>query len=225
MRAVCLQHVPFEGPGAFAGLLEKRGYQIDQRLVPEVGLPDDPGDVLLVMGGPMSVNDPISWIQNELGFIRDFVESGMPFVGICLGGELLAKAFGAQVAPSPRPEIGITPIWLTPEGKWHPVFREVPDPWEVFEWHGDMFDLPDGAVPLAKSDVCVQAFEFGPKAYGLLFHPEIDQAGIEALCRECPQDLALSGKDPTALLAEATPHLPQLHGWLARLVDHLLAAE
>ncbi len=221
MRAVCLQHVAFEGPGVFAGSLQGRGYQLERRVVPEAGLPEEPGDFLLVMGGPMSVNDPDPWIVQELAYIRDFVESGMPYVGICFGAQLLAKAFGAKVSAASKLELGMTPIWLTAEGKWDPVFRGVPDPWHVFEWHGEAFDVPEGAVPLVKSDVCVQAFVYGPKAYGLLFHPELDRPGIEALCRECQADLSRAHLDRGTVQREAEAHLPTLHAFADRLIGQL----
>ena len=97
MRAVCLQHVPFEGPGAFAVSLSQRGVLLQQHLVPQQGLPPDPGDLLIVMGGPMSVNDPDSWIAEETAFIRAALYSGQPMIGVCLGSQLMAKALGATV--------------------------------------------------------------------------------------------------------------------------------
>lgn len=224
LRAVCLQHVPFEGSGGLAGLLEKRGYRVECRVVPEVGLPSDPGDFLLVMGGPMSVNDPDPWIADELAFIRKAVEAGVPFVGICLGSQLLAKALGARVYPGLALEIGMTPIRLTPEGKKDPVFSAMPDPWDVFEWHGEVFDLPAGAVPLAANDLCIQAFRYGERAYGLLFHPELERSGIEALCRECSGDLCRAKLESSDVLAQAEPHLARLHDWADQLIGHLIAS-
>ncbi|MBM4123646.1 MAG: type 1 glutamine amidotransferase [Nitrospira sp.] len=218
MRAVCLQHVAFEGPGVFARFLEQRDYRLERYLVPESGLPDDAGDFLLVMGGPMSVNDPDAWIRAELAFIKKAVESGIPYVGICLGSQLLAKALGGKVRPGPKLELGITPVVPTVEGRQDQVFKTVPEPWAVFEWHGEVFDLPPGAVPLAANDVCIQAFRYGPKAYGLLFHPEMEQAGIEVLCRECPGDVARAKTNEAALIAQALPHLPRLH----LLTEHLI---
>jgi GMP synthase-like glutamine amidotransferase len=221
MRAVCLQHVAFEGPGAFTRLLEKHGYRIERRIVPKEGLPPDPGDFLLVMGGPMSVNDPDPWIAEELTFIRKTVEAGMPFIGICLGSQLLAKALGAKVYPGPKLEVGMTPIRLTQEGRKDPVFGRLVEPIQVFEWHGEVFDQPTDAVPLAVNDVCLQAFRYGTRAYGLLFHPELDRPGIEALCRECPGDLSRAKLDAGHVMKEADPQLPRLHAWAQALIDHL----
>lgn len=219
--AVCLQHVGFEGPGIFASLLEARGYAVLRRVVPVEGLPQDPGAFLLVMGGPMSVNDPDPWIGEELSFIRMAVEAGVPYLGICLGSQFLAKALGGKVYPGPKLEVGMTPIRLTPEGEQDPVFRLLPDPVEVFEWHGEVFDLPPRAVPLALNEVCVQAFRLGEKAYGLLFHPELERPGIEALCRECPTDLMRANLRTNALLQQAERGLPGLHVWADALVGYL----
>lgn len=223
-RAICLQHVAFEGPGVFADLLGSRGFVIAKHLVPRAGLPPDPGDVLLVMGGPMSVNDPDQWIAAELAFIRAAVENGTPILGVCLGAQLLAKALGAQVAPGPGVEIGMTPIRLTDQGREDPVFQALPDPFEVFQWHGEAFDLPDGAIPLASSYLFpLQAFRFGSNAYGVLFHLEMQRDGIEALCQECPEDVAKSGQDQASLLRHAESHLPRLHSVADRLIAHLTA--
>ena len=84
--ATCLQHVPFEGPGTFRQALEAREYAIRTILVPSEGLPQDPGDFLLIMGGPMSVNDSDSWIGDELEYVQGVLDQGGPIVGICFGG-------------------------------------------------------------------------------------------------------------------------------------------
>jgi GMP synthase-like glutamine amidotransferase len=221
-RAVCLQHVTFEGPGAFADLLVGREFVVSNHLVPLTGMPPDPGDLLIVMGGPMSVNDPDEWIEAELAFIRAAVEQGTPVLGVCLGAQLLAKALGAQVAPGPGVEIGMTPIQVTDQGREDPVFGTLPETFEVFQWHGEAFDLPDGAVPLASSYLFpLQAFRFGASAYGVLFHLEMQRDGIEALCQECPEDVVKAGHEPSALLRHAEPHLPRLHSVAERLIAHL----
>ncbi len=221
-RALCLQHVPFEGPGAFAPLLAQRGYRLDPRLVPAEGLPTAPGDFLLVMGGPMSVNDPEPWIREEIEFLKLAVQAGVPVLGVCLGAQLLARALGATVRPGPGLEVGMTPVHLTEDGRQDPVFGTFPDPFEVFQWHGEGFDLPAGAVSLARSaHYPCQAFRYGERAYGLLFHLEMERAGIEALCRACPGDLRRAKLDAATLLARAAPVLPRQHEWATRLLGRL----
>jgi len=224
MRAVCLQHVPFEGPGAFATALTDRRVSLDRFLVPQDGLPKDAGDLLIVMGGPMSVNDPDPWIAEETAFTRSVLLAGTPVIGVCLGSQFMAKALGAIIRPGKALEIGMTPVRLTTEAKHDPVFTTLPDSFDVFEWHGEIFDLPQGCVPLAGSTIApMQAFRYGTKAYGLLFHLEMEQAGIDALCRECASDVTTAQLTAPELKAAAIPHLPTLHRFADRLIGHLLA--
>jgi GMP synthase-like glutamine amidotransferase len=225
MRAVCLQHVPFEGPGAFAASLAKRGITLDQRLVPKDGLPKDSGDLLIVMGGPMSVNDPDPWIVDETAFILSAMLAGKPVIGICLGSQFMAKALGSTIRPGKTLEIGMTQVRLTPGAKQDPVFSMLPDSFDVFEWHGEVFDLPNDCVPLAGSEVApLQAFRYGAHAYGLLFHLEMEETGIDNLCRECAPDLMKARLSAQQVKTTALPRLPQLHHMADRLVTHLLGS-
>jgi GMP synthase-like glutamine amidotransferase len=223
MRAVCLTHVPFEGPGAFATALTAHGVSLERHLVPRDGLPKDAGDLLIVMGGPMSVNDSDTWIAKETAFIRSVILSGKPVIGVCLGSQFMAKSLEATVRSGKELEIGMTPIRLTNEGKSDPVFGSCPETFEVFEWHGEIFDLPNDCVPLAGSEIApLQAFRYGVHAYGLLFHLEMEQTGIDSLCSECAPDLAKAGLAAHTVRSMALPHLPQLHQVADRLVAHLL---
>ncbi len=222
-RAVCLQHVPFEGPGAFAASLAKRGVTLEHHLVPKDGLPKDAGDLLIVMGGPMSVNDPDLWITEETTFIRSALLSDKPVIGVCLGSQFMAKALGATIRSGKALEIGMTRVRLTPEAKQDFVFGTLPNSFEVFEWHGEVFDLPHECVPLAGSEIApLQAFRYGPRAYGLLFHVEMEEAGIDNLCRECAPDLPKARLSAHQVKSTALPQLPQLHHMADRLIGHLL---
>ena len=223
MRAVCLQHVPFEGPGAFRASLDKRGVSLEHYLVPRNGLPKDAGDLLIVMGGPMSVNDSDTWITEETAFIRSALLAGKPVIGVCLGSQLMAKALGAQVRSGRALEIGMTPVCLTGAGRQDPVFGTAPDTFSVFEWHGEIFDLPKGCVALVESEIApLQAFRYGDHAYGLLFHLEMEEGGIDSLCRECTSDLIQAGLTASHVKATAMPHLHQSHIIADRLIHHLL---
>jgi len=219
MRAVCLKHVPFEGPGAFATALAARGVSLERYLVPQDGLPKDAGDLLIVMGGPMSVNDSDPWIAEETVFIRSALQAGTPVIGVCLGSQFMAKSLGATVRPGKALEIGITPVTLTAEAKQDPVFSVLPESFEVFEWHGEVFDLPKDCVSLAGSDIApLQAFRYGARAYGLLFHLEMEENGIKSLCQECAPDLTKADLTAQQVKTTALPHLPQLHQIADRLI-------
>jgi len=223
MRAVCLTHVPFEGPGAFATALSTRGVSLERYLVPQDGLPKDTGDLLIVMGGPMSVNDPDSWIAEETAFIRSAILAGKPVIGVCLGSQFMAKALGAPVRPGQALEIGKTRIHLTDGGKHDPVFGKFPEALSVFEWHGEVFDLPKDCVALASSEIApLQAFRFGSRAYALLFHLEIEMEGIDALCRECAPDLARAQLTAQQVLIGTLPNMWLSHQIADNLVNHLL---
>jgi GMP synthase-like glutamine amidotransferase len=223
MRVVCLQHVPFEGPGAFAKALAKRGVSLEYSLVPKDGVPKDAGDLLIVMGGPMSVNDSDKWIAEEIAFIRSALLTGTPMIGVCLGSQFMAKALGAVVRPGKALEIGMTPVRLTDAGKQDPVLGAGPESFDVFEWHGEIFDLPKNCVSLAGSDIApLQAFRYGERAYGLLFHVEMEEGGIDSLCQECARDLIKARLTGHQIKSAALPQLPQLHQTADRLIGYLL---
>ena len=221
-QALCLQHVPFEGPGFFCQALTTRHYELHCCVVPQEGLPKHQPDFLLVMGGPMSVNDSDPWIGRELQFIRQAIERGIPTLGVCLGSQFIAKAIGGHVKPGPVLELGPVPITLTSEGRGDPVFSAFPDNLDVFQWHGEGITLPSTAIPLASSEKYpIQAFRYGHQTYGLLFHPELEPEGVEALCRECANDVRKAGTTAKVLLASAFPIFPHSHELADRMIAHL----
>jgi len=171
------QHDPFDGPGYLGEALLRRGASLTIiRLDDGETVPDASAyDMLLVMGGIMNVyqEDKYPWLVEETQAIRRAVEAGKAVMGVCLGGQLLAKALGARVRLGAATEIGLTPIILTEAGKADPLFEGLPQV-EAVEWHDDTFDIPTGAVALARSQGCPhQAFRFGERVYGLQFHPEV----------------------------------------------------
>ena len=220
--AWCLQQVAFEGPGVFRAALEQRGYLVNQGVVTTQGLPQGQIDFLLIMGGPMSVNDPDPWIAQELAFVKTAIAQGIPVLGICFGAQLLARALDGTVGAGPTFEIGMVPVTLTDEGKADPVFGSLPGTFPVFQWHGEGITLPPETKSLlASSDFPVQAFRAQERCYGLLFHPEMEKEGIQALCRECPEDVKKGKVLPEVIQAQATPYLPMLHQFADRLIGHL----
>ncbi len=132
-------------------------------------------DAIVAMGGPMSVldDDALPWLADEKRAIGEAVRAGTPYWGVCLGVQLLAAALGARVYPGPEPEVGLLPVSMTGEARSDPVFGEAPHELVTLQWHGDTFDLPDGAVRLASSPTYAnQAFRF-ERAYGVQFHLEV----------------------------------------------------
>lgn len=191
MRAHTLQHVPFEGLGSIAPWLAAAGYDVTStRFYQSAELPDvNEIDLLVVMGGPMSVNDEdqYPWLAAEKRFIRAAVQAGKPVLGVCLGAQLLASAAGARVFANLQKEIGWFPVQGIAGVDGH--FRFPPSA-TVFHWHGETFDLPAGAVRLAHSDACPnQAFQLGSSVIGLQFHLETTPDSARQLVDNCRDEL------------------------------------
>jgi GMP synthase (glutamine-hydrolysing) len=177
LRLLVLQHISCEPPGVFSEVMRERGAEtVAVELDEHEPLPDwRDFDGVVAMGGPMGANDDAEhpWLTAEKQLVREVVEDGRPFLGVCLGVQLLASALGAPVRTMDAPELGLLPVELTPEGRDHPLFDGVDDPFPSLQWHGDTFDLPEGAVPLARSPVANQAFQAGERAFGIQFHTEV----------------------------------------------------
>jgi len=215
-------HVPFEGPGVFKPFLEQHGYEVCQQLVPRDGVPSDLGDFLLVMGGPMSVNDAEPWLAEERVFIQAALSKNIPIVGVCLGSQLLTQTLGTSVTPGSNFEIGPWPVTLSLEGERDPVFQCMPRQFDVWQWHGEGFELPPDTVLLATSEQFpVQAYRYGTKVYALLFHLELDEEGAQRLCQECSVDVVRCGCSSDVLLSNVSSVFPQLHACAGRLITYL----
>jgi GMP synthase-like glutamine amidotransferase len=191
MRVHVLQHVSFEGLGSIASWLDARQARMSYtRFFEAPTLPTlDSIDMIIIMGGPMSVNDDdkFPWLVQEKQFIRDAVVRGTRILGICLGAQLIAGAMGARVYRNPIKEIGWFPVRAVsiPAGN-----LRLPHECTAFHWHGETFNLPAGAVHLAVSDGCEnQAFQLGRNVIGLQFHLETTIESAAALLDNCRGDL------------------------------------
>ena len=180
MRVLVLQHVAVEHPGVIRDYFRADGISWDAVKLDEGERipPLNAYDMMLVMGGPQDVWQEAEhpWLVAEKAAIRTFVvEMKRPFLGICLGHQLLAEAIGGHVALADRAEVGIMPVQMTASGRPDPLFHSLADPLTILQWHSaEVKALPQGAVVLASSDdCCVQAFRYGPHAYGLQSHVEI----------------------------------------------------
>jgi GMP synthase-like glutamine amidotransferase len=214
---------PTEGPGYFAAYLEAR--RIPWRVVRvDQGepLPADPRDFagLVFMGGPMSVNDDLAWIPGELELIRRAVDAEVPCLGHCLGGQLMAKALGAEVTRNPVPEIGwgIVQVADAPLARrWFGDLRE----FLSFHWHGETFTVPDGAARILASPHCAnQAFVLG-KHLGMQCHVEMTPGMIRTWYADAGEAVRASASVQTAAQAEERieERVRELNRVAARLYD------
>jgi len=207
----CLYQCAEEGAGLIADMMSTMEIPFREiRLFKGEPLPSlsDPVDGLVIMGGPMGVDDTKAhpFLKEELWLLERALTKKIPVLGVCLGAQLLAKALGERVYPNSRHELGWLPVHLTPEAKTDPVFRGVPKSFYVFQWHFDTFDLPKGAVHLAKSRLCKnQAFRVG-ESYGLQFHLEMTPSNVRTFTSSPQGQIRLSsaGIKP-AVLNDQTP--------------------
>ena len=204
MKVLIVQHVECEGPGYLEDILhEKRiDYEI-ARMYEEEQLPDD-FDALIVLGGPMNVYDEerYPYLKSLNKTITNFATEGGHYLGFCLGGQLLAKALGAKVRKNHTREIGNFKIHLTEEGLEDPLFKGFKHTFPVLEWHGDTFEIPEGAIKLVGSKLCPnQAFRF-KNAYGLQFHLETTTGMMEEWTDVYAGELNEEGIDAAVMLKE-----------------------
>ncbi len=197
MKVHFFQHVPFEGPGLIKHWVDRNGFQstVTRFFCNEkVPLVSDV-DMLIVMGGNMSVNDEIylPWLKEEKQFIRECIKREIPVLGVCLGAQLIANALGASVYPGVGKEIGWFPVDFTPEARRIEPFKEVPDNFMVFHWHGETFDLPPRARLLAYNNTYPrQGFIVGNKTIGLQFHIEMTRENIADIIQNCGNEIHAS---------------------------------
>ncbi len=213
--ALAIRHVAFEDLGAFAPALRSAGFDIQYCDVGEhdlTTLQPEEADLVIVLGGPIGAyeDDSYPFLKAELRFIEHRLKADRATKGICLGAQLIARAAGARVYPSPGKEIGFAPITLTGTGNQSCLapFGDAP---MTLHWHGDTFDLPAGAERLASTALCEnQAFSLGPNVIGFQFHPEADTGTLENWLIGHAVELAAAGIDVPRLRADAKLYGPEL---------------
>ena len=230
MHLHVLQHVPFEGLGHIADWAGCRDAAVTWTRFHDPAAAALPAvadiDLLVVLGGPMGVHDETihPWLTAEKRFLASALDADTPILGICLGAQLLAAVLGARVAPGPHREIGWFPVEAVPAPSGAAAF---PPRFDAFHWHGDMFDIPPGAVHLARSAGCPnQAFQYGPRVIGLQFHIETTPACAEALLANCADELAPGGpfiQPPDAIRTDTVTRCAPAHTLLDSLLHSLVS--
>lgn len=226
MRIHSLQHVDFEGPAAIADWAAEAGHAMEgSHLYRGDALPGlSDFDLLVVLGGPMSVNDEqeYAWLAEEKRLVRQAIESGRAVLGVCLGAQMIANALGARVYRAAQKEIGWFPVRrVAREG----LGAVLPETFTPLHWHGETFDLPGGAVRLAETDaVPNQAFLLGDKVAGLQFHIEATPWSVQALVENAAGEIE-EGKPfqqaPGEILAETPRASAAVRPLLWQVLDHL----
>jgi len=226
-QVLMVVHQVTSNPGLVGQQLRQWGYSLDIRcLAAGDPLPEylKAYDAVVVFGGPMSANDDdtLPFIRQELHWIEGVLTTATPFLGICLGAQLLARALGAQVQPHPEGlrEIGYFPLQPTAAGQAY-----FPDPMVVYHWHQEGFELPQGATLLAQGSRFPQQAFCYEAAYGLQFHPEITTDLIHTWTTNGADQLTLPGAQPRhRQLAHHDQHGPVVAHWLRGFLDRWLTA-
>jgi GMP synthase (glutamine-hydrolysing) len=209
----------------FAPAIEEGGHRLDEWSFSWGTPPPQPlesYDAVLVFGGAMHADhdDSHPWLVRETRWLEQLVASGTPVLGICLGVQLLARAVGAWVGPLPEPEIGWYDVELTDVGLDDPVLGALPQTFEALQWHHYTYGIPAGAVELARSAACTQAFRLGDTCWGVQFHPEVTQPQLDGWCAD-PSD---PPPDPDRLCAETAEKITQWNELGRTLCAAFLAA-
>jgi GMP synthase (glutamine-hydrolysing) len=196
MRVLSIVHDPAVtgGGGLFERVVVERGDHLDRWVVAEGdAAPGDPTrwEAVMVFGGAMHPDQDAEhpWLQDEVAFIERAVAQGVPTIGVCLGAQLLARAAGAWVGPAAAAEVGWFSVEVNDEGAADPVLGTLPRCVDAFQWHYYTFELPDGAVELARSEAVRQAYRLGERAWGIQFHAEVDRRMLDRWLREGASEL------------------------------------
>ena len=220
---IVLQHIACETLGVIEGLLVSNN--IPFRYVRSYASEPIPKTIaqapaLIIMGGPMGVYESgrYPFLKEEMAFIEDALRARRPVLGVCLGSQLLAAVLGSRIRKGPQKEIGWHPVTLEDSCKTDRLWSGIQSPFTAFHWHGDIFDLPQGAVSLASSALTkFQAIRYGQNAYGVLLHMEVTPAIIGNMVDNFTDELREAKVDGAEILRRTTDCLPPLQA-IGRLV-------
>ncbi len=232
MRLLIVQHVSGEGLGLLEDRLINNGWELDNRSmdIPGSSLPEnlDGYHAFIILGGPMGAyeEDVYPYFYQVEKLVREAVAKDIPTVGICLGGQIIARALGADVGPNPKKEIGWSLINILDEGKSSSLFYGMPNILSVFQWHEDTFSLPKGAVLLASSEECRnQAFVYRKNIFALQFHLEVNPDMIKNWTELYRNELiGFGGPGAAARLQRNTQaRWEYMHPWREQFLNNLAA--
>ena len=226
-QVLIFRHLECEGPGYLSDYLDQAGIawrlvRVDANEPVPAKLSTDVAG-LVFMGGPMSVNDPLPWIEPELNLVRAATDSGLPVLGHCLGGQIISKALGARVSPMGFREIGWHSVERCDDAAPSPWLGQLPEHFTAFHWHGEHFTLPDGAHHLLRSAACEnQAYALGT-TLALQCHVEMMPALVREWCRLYANELDMptgSIQDAEAMTAALEDRTRQLNRIADTLYGH-----
>jgi GMP synthase (glutamine-hydrolysing) len=224
--AWAIRHLHCEHLGELEAALRDSGYGIRYLEAPTADFEQPAPDLLVLLGGPISVNDGSKYpfLERELAFVQRALLERRLVLGVCLGAQLMAQALGAKVHAMAQKEVGWAPLSATPAGHQHPIAALLDGSLQVLHWHGETFELPAGATLLCSTAPCEnQAFAVGRHALGLQFHPEVTAAQLESWFVAHTLELELAGLDIPSLRRASIDKAPLLKAPLRRLVNDWLA--
>jgi GMP synthase-like glutamine amidotransferase len=188
-KVLVIKNAGQEGPGTVGDLLESDGFSLQTVFAKKEKLPPLDHAAVLILGAPESANDDLQYLKDEMELIRAAAQKNIPTLGICLGSQLIAKAFGARVYKGPKKEIGFYHNVKIDPASNSRLFSGISNPFTVFHWHGDTFDLPKGATRLAYSELYTQAFQYG-SAVAVQFHFEVDREIVTSWLDTTQEDIS-----------------------------------
>ena len=224
--AVAIRHVSFEDLGSYSEVLRAHGYQVEYR---DAGIDDlraltsDAPDLLIILGGPLGVYQEADYpyLSREIEIARHRIHAGQPTLGICLGSQIMARALNAQVIVAEEDEVGWAPLTLTPDGRNSPLVHL--EETAVLHWHGDRFELPEGAERLAATPACPnQAFRVGTNILATQFHPEVWWPELERWLIGHTRALSERNASVTDLRSESIQRCADLQTAAQRMLDEWL---
>jgi GMP synthase (glutamine-hydrolysing) len=231
VRTLAISHQRDAGPGVFAEAITAAGHSLDTWHRAETDDPPaDPRgyDAVLTFGGAMHADQDSkhSWLAAEKALLRELLADETPLLAVCLGAQLLADAVGGGAMRASEPEIGWFDVEVTPEGAVDPLLASLAPSFEAFEWHSYECRLPEDAVVLARTPLCVQAFRVGPSAWAIQFHAEVSAADALHWIDDykADEDAVRIGIDPAALRAETEPRIEAFNQLGRDLCGRWLAA-